>query len=276
MQVKESVVYGSSGYIAPNSCRIGGKEGEYRGGSLQHRIESLTLLLLLALFFSPLSITQALAATLSVQFTGGGTGHVYSSSPGIDCTDTCSGSFTSGTLYADPGTDSIFYGWGGACAGKEICSLTLSGDASVTALFTQKSSPIQVGGSYYGALQNAYDKVAAGGVVMAVAQDQPGDLTLDKGISLTLEGGYDAGFTSNAGNVTEVNGTVSLSTGSMTVENIAIGHSVPAPTAAPANIVATPGSGQVSLSWGAVLGATSYNIYLLSARTSLTEKCAST
>jgi hypothetical protein len=131
----------------------------------------------------------------------------------------------------------------------------------VCALFTLKSTPVQVGGSYYGALQKACDKVAADGTVMAVSQDQPGDISLNKGISLNLKGGYDAGFSSNAGNVTEVNGTVSLSTGSMTVENIAISQSVPVPTAAPANIVATPGSGQVSLSWGAVLGATSYNVY---------------
>ncbi len=229
--------------------------------SLQQWMRSLFLLFLLAFLLSPLFITQALAATLTVQLPGSGHGNINSVPSGITCPGTCSYDFSSVTLYANPSDDSIFSGWGGACAGMETCALSLSGATTVTALFTLKTSPLHVSGSYYGALQKAYDTVAAGGVVMAVAQDQPGDFTLNRGISHTLKGGYDAGFSSNAGNFTRVNGTVSLATGSMTVENIAIGQSVASPTAAPANVVATPGNQQVSLSWDTVPGATSYNIY---------------
>ena len=227
--------------------------------SLQHRMRRLSLLLLPVFLLSPFFISQALAATLTVQLSGSGS--VNSSPPGITCPGTCSYNFTSVTLYANPNDDSIFSGWGGACAGMETCALSLSGATTVTALFTPKSSPVHVSGSHYGALQKAYDSVAAGGVVMAVAQDQPGDLTLNRGISLTMKGGYDAGFSSNAGNVTRVNGTVSLATGSMIVENIAIGQSVSSPTAAPSGVVATAGDRQISLSWSAMPGATSYNIY---------------
>ena len=45
------------------------------------------------------------------------------------------------------------------------------------------------------------------------------------------------------------------------MENLAIGQSVPSPTEAPSNLIATPGNGQVGLSCGTVLGATSYNVY---------------
>jgi hypothetical protein len=133
---------------------------------------------------------------------------------------------------------------------------------TVSALFSLKSSTVQVGGSYYGALQNACDNVAAAGTVKAVAQDQPGNLTLDRGISFTLKGGFNAGFSPPNTGVTNVNGTVSLATGSMTVENIAIGQSPSStPPAAPYNVIATPGNGQVSLSWNAVSGASSYKVY---------------
>ncbi len=224
--------------------------------------KSVSLMLLLVFFLIPIGIPQALCATLTVQLPGSGTGSVNSSPSGMTCPGACSGDFTSVTLSANPNGDSVFSGWGGACAGMENCTLTLSGATTVTAVFTLKSSPVHVGGSYYGALQKAYETVPEGGVVMAVAQDQPGDLNLNKGIGFTIKGGYDAGFSSNAGNVTNINGTVSLATGNMTVENLAIGQSLSStPTAPPTGLTASPGSGQVSLSWGNVLGATSYNVY---------------
>jgi len=263
--VQENVkgVHRNPGNITLISSLSCGKQGAPFRLSLRQWAINASFMLMLVFLFLPLGITQALGATLTVQLPGSGTGSVNSSPPSITCpSSTCSGDFTSVTLSANPNGDSVFSGWGGACAGKEICTLNLTGPTTVTAIFTLKSSPLHVGGSYYGALQKAYESVSAGGVVMAVAQDQPGDFNLNKGIGITLKGGYDAGFGSNSGSVTKVNGTVSLSTGSMTVENIAIGQSLSStPTVPPTGIVASPGNGQVSLSWGNVLGATSYNIY---------------
>jgi phospholipase C len=80
---------------------------------------------------------------LSVSETGSGT--VTSSPPGINCPQTCSASFTSGsavTLTAAAGTGEIFSGWSGACSGTRTCTLTLSSAAVVTATFMSPSQSI--------------------------------------------------------------------------------------------------------------------------------------
>src|SRR5439155_10133855 len=78
-------------------------------------------------------------ATLSVTSSGSGSGTVTSSPIGIACSPICTGSFTSGTLVtltAAPGETSAFTGWsGGGCSGTGPCVLTLTSDASVTAVF---------------------------------------------------------------------------------------------------------------------------------------------
>ena len=117
-----------------------------------------------------------------------------------------------------PTDNSVFSGWGGACAGLEICSLTLNQDTIVTALFAAKTTPVHVSGSFYGALLAGYDNVASGGVVMAVAEPQPGNLVLDRSISFTLKGGYDSVFSSNTGAVTEIDGSLTLLSSVMTIE----------------------------------------------------------
>jgi hypothetical protein len=77
-------------------------------------------------------------AELSVTVSGSGT--VTSSPPGISCGSTCSSSFADGTqvtLTANPGSGSIFTGWGGACSGTGSCVVTIDAPESVTATFAQ-------------------------------------------------------------------------------------------------------------------------------------------
>ena len=205
--------------------------------------------------------SMAPCATLSVQLPGNGSGYVTSSPAGITCPGTCYHEFNGVTLYAAPAADSLFSSWGGACEGLENCALTLSSAATVTALFTPKASSATVSGSYYGALQRACDTTAADGTVMVVAQEQPGDLTLTRDIALTIKGGYDSGFGSNDATYTTVEGALTLAAGTTTLENLAIGQAVDAPPSAPGNVAATFGNGQVSLTWDAVSGATSYVVY---------------
>ncbi|NCA70073.1 MAG: hypothetical protein EOM91_08190 [Sphingobacteriia bacterium] len=86
--------------------------------------------------------------TLSIIKTGEGDGSVISSPPGIDCGDTCSADFISGTsvtLNASPAEGSIFLGWGGGCAGTEPCQLTLTESVEVMAYFEDLGTPLQTG-----------------------------------------------------------------------------------------------------------------------------------
>ena len=69
------------------------------------------------------SVTATFTAstyTLTVTKTGGGSGQVTSTPPGINCGTTCSHSYAAGTLVtltATPAKNSTFTGWSGACTG---------------------------------------------------------------------------------------------------------------------------------------------------------------
>jgi len=74
---------------------------------------------------------------LSVQATGAGT--ITSSPSGINCGQTCTASFSSGTqvtLTATPAANNYFGGWSGICSGTSTCTVTLTQSASVTASFS--------------------------------------------------------------------------------------------------------------------------------------------
>jgi hypothetical protein len=82
---------------------------------------------------------------LTVSVTG--SGGVASNQPGISCPTTCSASFAQGTqvsLYASAAANYQFTGWGGACTGTGICTVTLNAATSVSATFTQLTQPLAV------------------------------------------------------------------------------------------------------------------------------------
>ena len=93
--------------------------------------------------FAP-ALPQTMHA-LTVQLAGAGSGTVTSSPAGIDCGDTCSAMFVTGTqvtLTATPDKGSYFLGWsGGACSGAGTCTLTPTSDQSVTATFRPVPQP---------------------------------------------------------------------------------------------------------------------------------------
>ncbi len=76
--------------------------------------------------------------TLSLVFTGGGSGTVTSAPPGINCDDDCSEAFPQGTtvaLFARP-LEGSFGGWGGDCGGTTFStSVTLDADKTCTVSF---------------------------------------------------------------------------------------------------------------------------------------------
>jgi len=74
---------------------------------------------------------------LTVTPSGAGSGTVTSNPAGIDCPADCTEDYDTGTpvtLTATPAAGSIFTGWSGDCFGL-TCSLTMSGNKSVTATF---------------------------------------------------------------------------------------------------------------------------------------------
>ncbi len=78
--------------------------------------------------------------TLVVTVGGSGAGTVTSSPPGIHCSaGSCEAEFdinTSVTLTANPGANSELGNWSGACGGSGGCTVTMSQDRAVGALFT--------------------------------------------------------------------------------------------------------------------------------------------
>ena len=77
--------------------------------------------------------------TLTLSKTGTGSGTVTSSPAGINCGATCTATYNGGTvikLTATAPLGSVFAGFSGGCVSStSTCTLTLSGDATVTATF---------------------------------------------------------------------------------------------------------------------------------------------
>jgi hypothetical protein len=96
--------------------------------------------------------------TLSVSKTGLGSGTVTSSPSGINCGNTCSRSFASGTsitLTATPASGSTFDGWSGSCSGTGTCNVSMAQARSVTARFELPTpEPFQINAGHSGAWFN--------------------------------------------------------------------------------------------------------------------------
>jgi beta-glucanase (GH16 family) len=84
------------------------------------------------------SRVESAGFSLNVSKSGSGSGTVSSSPAGIDCGSTCGARIASGTnvtLTATPAPGSTFAGWGGACSGTAPCTVAMSADYGVTAVF---------------------------------------------------------------------------------------------------------------------------------------------
>ena len=75
--------------------------------------------------------------------------------------------------------------------------------------------------AYFAALQTAYDDAIDGDTIQSQAWHLPENLSFDRNISVTLKGGYDAMYTNNP-SATTINGTLTISDGSVIVEHIVI------------------------------------------------------
>jgi len=166
--------------------------------------------------------------TLSVSVisngSGTGTGGTVTSSPaGISCTSgSCTNSFNETvSLFATPSILSNFGGWGGGvCSGTGACNVTMDGDKTVTATFNA-AALLHIGGTEYRSLQEAYDAAADGAVIQLLQSTVTGTLDANKAITIKLNGGYDAGYSSTPG-TTAVTAPFSITLGKVVVDRIVI------------------------------------------------------
>lgn len=170
--------------------------------------------------------------TLNVGKIGSGTGSVTSTPAGIDLTATPNGTarFLAGTtvtLTAAPGSGATFGGWRGACSGTGACTVTLNADTSVDAVFTSTAGgspgPVKMDNQYFPLFQDAYNALlnGAAATIYAHATDILENLVFNRDIVITLKGGYDGSFGTSTG-LTVIRGTLTISGGSATLENIVI------------------------------------------------------
>lgn len=162
---------------------------------------------------------------LSTSKTGTGSGTITSLPAGIDCGTTCSAPFPYGSavvLYQTPDSSSGFGNWGGTCSGTGDCAFSMSADRSVSADFPL--SPLVKNlrsGVAYSLLQTACSEASGGDTIRALSTMPTASLILDKALNLTIEGGYDATYSSIIG-LTSLLGPLNIKSGTIRVKGLAI------------------------------------------------------
>ena len=175
--------------------------------------------------------------TLSVSVAGNGAGTVISDPQGVDpqgivCSaGPCSTYFTgdaSVELLNAADIYSTFAGWSGSCSGPGACSVTMNLPRSVSASFV--SAPLVVNresGQSFSSLRDAYAAAGNGNTLRARIGSSPlqeGPMLFDRGIEISVRGGFDAEYTLNEG-YTAIKGTLTVrgglsNAGSLTVERL--------------------------------------------------------
>jgi hypothetical protein len=163
---------------------------------------------------------------LQIALSGTGNGTVTSLPYGLDCPARCSNLFpyNSGvTLTAHRGSDSLFSGWS-ACAGTGTCAVTMGGDRTVTATFDYVK-PARIEGTtptYYDGIGKAYGHLpAGGGTIRGRVFLFTEELLLDRGVAVTLDGGYDLHYSARSGYST-IRGNLTIQSGSLTASYIVL------------------------------------------------------
>jgi YD repeat-containing protein len=79
------------------------------------------------------------------------------------------------------------------------------------------SSPAKIGSTSYATIQAAYNAAANGDTIKCLGKRITENLTINRNIAVTLEGGYDCGFTTNTGNTTPLKGMITTTAGGGTI-----------------------------------------------------------
>jgi len=166
---------------------------------------------------------------LNLFFTGGGFGMITTNPEGLACNTNCSGEFpvnSTVTLHPTPLEYSLFTGWtGGACSGTGNCDVTMNGVTDATASFAIDTSRyVRIDGdptTYYPSIQAAYNAAADNNTIKLWAVTYGEDLLCNRPIEITLEGGYNSGYSAITGEIM-LNGTLTISDGSVISDGLSI------------------------------------------------------
>jgi parallel beta-helix repeat protein len=165
---------------------------------------------------------------LIVSFSGDGHGSVSSTPGGIAGNVETYALFdpnTGVTLKGNASDFSLFKGWlGDFIASSGDCMLTMDSDKAVTAAFNEdKDHKTLIYGtsSYNPTLITAYGAASNGNVIQAWGTDFNENLNLNLSKTLILKGGFNQGYTAYGG-YTTLHGTLTVGTGSLTLENLQI------------------------------------------------------
>ena len=98
------------------------------------------------------------------------------------------------------------------------------GSQDYTLTVTTVTAAVEINGSgSFQSIQAAYDNpVADGDVIQAQAIDFVESPVFGNPVSITLSGGYDPTFTSNLSSYTKIMGSLTISAGTVTIENVII------------------------------------------------------
>jgi Ca2+-binding RTX toxin-like protein len=147
-------------------------------------------------------------------------------------------------LFALPFYGYIFGGWGGACAGSNPETfVTMGADCSCTAGFTDcGGQPVEIGSTGYSGLMAAYAVAEDGDSIEMLATNLQEAPNLDRNVLVTLKGGHGCGFSTNP-SMTLLMGPLTISKGTVTVENLIIVGPLSAATAIAPSIPRLPDAG---------------------------------
>lgn len=162
---------------------------------------------------------------LSVSLAGNGSGSVNSLPPGIACTvGSCSANYyynSDLSLLPTPATGSMFGVWSGDCAGSgATCGINMSLNHSATVTFVLNKG-IRVAGINYETLNNAYNAQNKSAQMLATEYTFVEDFTLNRGIAVSLMGGYDLAFSKRHG-YTTINGKLTIMTGGLAADMLIV------------------------------------------------------
>ena len=79
------------------------------------------------------------------------------------------------------------------------------------------SSPARIGTTSYPTIQDAYNVANSGNTIKCLGTRITGNLTINRDIAVTLEGGYNCEYTTNVGTTTPIKGMLTTTTGGGTI-----------------------------------------------------------